>query len=197
MSIRIGIFASGSGTNAENIIRYFQGKNSYRVALLVSNKQDAFVIERVRKYNVPSVVFSKTDFEGTCNNVLACLREYRIDFILLAGFLLRIPDSILVAYPNRIVNIHPSLLPKYGGKGMYGDRVHEAVLEAGEKESGITIHYVNGEYDSGDIIFQASCPIELSDTPQTVAAKVHALEYKYYPVVVEDLLQQFLAIAQN
>ena len=144
MSIRIGIFASGSGTNAENIIRYFQGKNSYRVALLVSNKQDAFVIERVRKYNVPSVVFSKADFEGTCNNVLACLREYRIDFILLAGFLLRIPDSILVAYPNRIVNIHPSLLPKYGGKGMYGDRVHEAVLEAGEKESGITIHYVNG-----------------------------------------------------
>ena len=193
MRIKIGIFASGSGTNAENIIRHFQEKSSYRVALLVSNRPDAFVLERVRKYNVPSVVFPKADFEGSCEKVLACLKEHGIDFVLLAGFLLRVPESLLSAYPNRIVNIHPSLLPKYGGKGMYGERVHEAVVEAGEKESGITIHYVNGEYDSGDIIFQASCPVDASDTPQSVAAKVHALEYKYYPAVVEDLLQQLLS----
>lgn len=190
MNAKIAIFASGSGTNAENIIRHFQGKSSYQVVLIVSNRQDAFVLERVRKYNVPSVVFPKADFAGSCGNVLACLKGHSVDFILLAGFLLRVPDSLLAAYPNRIVNIHPSLLPKYGGKGMYGERVHEAVVRAGEKESGITIHYVNGEYDSGDIIFQASCPVEPSDTPQLVAAKVHALEYKYYPAVVEDLLQQ-------
>lgn len=188
MRIKIGIFASGSGTNAENIIRYFEKKPSYQVALIVSNKPDAYVLERARKYNIPSVVCSKADFMDT-DKVMALLREREIDFIVLAGFLLRVPDNLLEAYPNRIVNIHPALLPKHGGKGMYGDKVHEAVVAAKEPESGITIHYINERYDEGDIIFQASCPVLPEDTPDEVAAKVHALEYKYYPTVIEEVLQ--------
>lgn len=185
--MKIAIFASGSGTNAENIIQYFSEKISFQVVLIVSNKQDAYVLERARKYNIPSVVFSKNDFVKG-DDVLSILREYEIDFIVLAGFLLRVPENLLEAYPDRIINIHPALLPKYGGKGMYGDRVHEAVVAAGEHESGITIHYVNGNYDEGNIIFQASCKVLPSDTPQDVAKKVHALEYKYYPTVIEDVV---------
>ncbi len=191
MRIKIAIFASGSGTNAENIIQYFSGKTSFEVALVVSNKQDAYVLERARKYEVPSVVFSKSDFLET-DKVLEVLHKYEIDFIVLAGFLLRIPENLLRAYPQRIVNIHPALLPKYGGKGMYGDRVHEAVVAAGESESGITIHYINENYDEGSIIFQSSCKVLPSDTPHDVAVKVHALEYKYYPVVIEDVLSNRL-----
>lgn len=187
MRMKIAIFASGSGTNAENIIQYFSEKISFQVVLIVSNKQDAYVLERARKYNIPSVVFSKNDFVKG-DDVLSILREYEIDFIVLAGFLLRVPENLLEAYPDRIINIHPALLPKYGGKGMYGDRVHEAVVAAGEHESGITIHYVNGNYDEGNIIFQASCKVLPSDTPQDVAKKVHALEYKYYPTVIEDVV---------
>lgn len=189
MRIKIGIFASGSGTNAENIIRYFEKKTSYQVSLIISNKEDAYVLERVRKYNIPSVVCSKMDFMDT-DKVLALLRERDIDFIVLAGFLLRVPENLLRAYPNRIINIHPALLPKYGGKGMYGNKVHEAVVAAGESESGITIHYINGHYDEGDIIFQVSCRVLPEDTPDEVAGKVHALEYKYYPAVIEDVLQR-------
>lgn len=187
MRIKIGIFASGSGTNAENIIRYFSEKPSFQVTLIVSNKEDAYVLERARKFDIPAIVCSKMDFLST-NKVVDILRGYKIDFIILAGFLLRIPENIIHIYPNRIVNIHPALLPKYGGKGMYGDHVHEAVVKAGEHESGITIHYINERYDEGNIVFQAACPVLPTDSPEDVAKKVHALEYEHFPRVIERVL---------
>ena len=187
MKKNIAIFASGSGSNAENIIRYFQKSDSATVSLVLSNKSDAYVLERAHRLGVPSNVFPKEDWIAG-DEILAILQEYRIDFIVLAGFLVRVPDLLLHAYPGKIINIHPALLPKFGGKGMYGDKVHEAVVAAGEKESGITIHYINEHYDEGAIIFQASCPVLPSDTPDEVAAKVHALEYAHYPHVIESLL---------
>lgn len=187
MKKNIAIFASGSGSNAENIIRYFQKSGSAQVSLVLSNKSDAYVLERAHRLGVPCNVFPKEDWIAG-DEILAVLQEARIDFIVLAGFLFRVPDLLLHAYPYKIINIHPALLPKYGGKGMYGDRVHQAVVAAGEKESGITIHYINEHYDEGAIIFQASCPVLPSDTPDEVAAKVHALEYAHYPHVIESLL---------
>lgn len=187
MSINIAIFASGSGTNAENIIKFFNKKVSVNIALVLSNKRDAYVLERAKKYNLPSHVFTKQDLIDT-DNVLSILQQYKIDFIVLAGFLLPIPENILDKYHNLIINIHPALLPKYGGKSMYGDYIHKAVVEAGEKESGITIHYINEKYDEGNIIFQATCKISPDDSPEDVASKVHKLEYKYYPRVIEDVL---------
>lgn len=185
--MKIAIFASGSGTNAENIIRYFTEKPQIQIALVLTNKPDAYVLERAHKQNVPTCICTKSDFLQD-GKVLSVLRKYEIDFIVLAGFLLKVPDELIHEFPSRIVNIHPALLPKYGGKGMYGDKVHEAVVAAGETESGITIHYINEHYDEGNIIFQASCQVSPKDTPQEVASKVHALEYKYYPIVIEDLL---------
>ena len=187
MKKNIAIFASGSGSNAENIIRYFQKSDSVEVSLVLSNKSDAYVLERAHRLKVPCNVFTKEDWIAG-DEILAVLQEYRIDFIVLAGFLVRVPDLLLHAYPDKIINIHPALLPKFGGKGMYGDRVHQAVVAAGEKESGITIHYINEHYDEGAIIFQASCPVLPSDTPEEVASKVHALEYAHYPHVIESLL---------
>lgn len=187
MKKNIAIFASGSGSNAENIIRYFQKSGSAQVSLVLSNKSDAYVLERAHRLGVPCNVFPKEDWIAG-DEILAVLQEARIDFIVLAGFLFRVPDLLLHAYPYKIINIHPALLPKYGGKGMYGDRVHQAVVAAGEKESGITIHYINEHYDEGAIIFQASCPVLPSDTPEEVASKVHALEYAHYPHVIESLL---------
>jgi formyltetrahydrofolate-dependent phosphoribosylglycinamide formyltransferase len=184
---KVAIFASGSGTNAENISRYFYGNQQIEVSLLVSNNPKADVHERMSRLGIPSVTFSRQAFaEG--RPVLEKLREYAVDWIVLAGFMNLIPTEILDAYPNRIVNIHPALLPKYGGKGMYGRHVHEAVVAAGEKESGITIHYVNERYDEGPVIFQVSCPVSPEDTPDDVAAKVHALEYEHYPRVIASLL---------
>ena len=183
----LAIFASGSGTNAENLIRYFNQKECGRVVLVVSNKADAPVLERASRLGVPTVVCTRTELAET-DHIPTLLHERKVDFVVLAGFLLRIPDNLLQAYPGRIVNIHPALLPKFGGKGMYGDKVHEAVVAAGETTTGITIHAVDAHYDEGDVLFQASCPVLPSDTPQEVAQKVHALEYKYYPVVVEQLL---------
>lgn len=183
----IAIFASGSGTNAENIIRYFANSENVKVALVLSNNRNVGVHGRVNKLGVPSFVFSRDEFtEGT--PILEKLAEYEICFIVLAGFMNKISDVILQAFPGKIVNIHPALLPKYGGKGMYGMHVHEAVVKAGEKESGITIHYINERYDEGPVIFQASCPVSPSDSPEEVARKVHALEYAYYPEVIEKLL---------
>lgn len=187
MRKNIAIFASGSGTNAENIIRYFGETDTARVRLVLSNKKDAFVLERAHALGVPCEVFFKPQWESP-EEILAVLRRYEINFIVLAGFLLRVPDLILHAYPRKIINIHPSLLPKFGGKGMYGDRVHEAVVAAGEKETGITIHYINEHYDEGDVIFQATCPVLPEDAPADVAKKVHALEYKYFPSVIERLI---------
>ena len=187
MGKNIAIFASGSGTNAENLIRYFQENDSVRVSLVLSNKVDAFVLERACRLGVPSGVFSKEEWNSG-EGILGLLREYEIDFIVLAGFLLRIPESLLHAYPDKIINIHPALLPKFGGKGMYGNKVHEAVIAAGEKESGITIHYINEHYDEGNILFQAKCPVLSTDSAEEVANKVHALEYQYFPVIVERVL---------
>ena len=187
MKKNIAIFASGSGSNAENIIRYFRKSEAVGVSLVLSNKSDAYVLERAHRLKVPSNVFPKEDWMAG-DEILAVLQEYRIDFIVLAGFLLRVPDLLLHAYPNKIINIHPALLPKYGGKGMYGERVHQAVVAAGEKESGITIHYINERYDEGSVIFQAVCPVLPEDSPDDVARKVHALEYEHFPVVIERVL---------
>ncbi len=185
--IRIAIFASGSGSNAENIAVYFRNREDIGVSVIVSNKRDAYVHERARKLGIPSYTFSKAEFdEGSA--VLDTLHEYKTDFIVLAGFLLKVSQPLLDAYPGRIVNIHPALLPKYGGKGMYGDRVHREVLAAGETKSGITIHYVNERYDEGDIIFQTTCDLQPGDTPEEVAGKVHALEYTHFPRVIEAVV---------
>ncbi|GGK12435.1 phosphoribosylglycinamide formyltransferase [Parabacteroides faecis] len=184
----VAIFASGSGTNAENIARYFSKSETVKVAVVLSNNKNVGVHARVNKLGIPSFVFSRDEFvEGT--PVLAKLAEYQVDLIVLAGFMNKISDALLGAYPGKIINIHPALLPKHGGKGMYGMHVHEAVVAAGEKESGITIHYINENYDEGDVIFQAECEVLPTDTPDEVATKVHALEYAHYPHVIEDLLK--------
>ena len=187
MSRNIAIFASGNGTNAENIIKYFSGNKDIKVKIVMANKTDAFVLERAHRLGIPTLYINREQW-ADATHILTLLHEQQIDFIVLAGFLARIPDALLHAYPNRIVNIHPSLLPKFGGKGMYGNKVHEAVVTAGETESGITIHYLNEHYDEGQIIAQYRCPVMPDDTPQDVATRVHALEYEYYPKVIEQLL---------
>jgi phosphoribosylglycinamide formyltransferase-1 len=183
----IAIFASGSGSNAQNISAYFLNNDQVKIALILTNSKNAFVIERAKKLNIPVVVFNRNDFYLT-DNVLNKLVSFQIDLIVLAGFLWLIPDNLLKNYPNKIINIHPALLPKYGGKGMFGMRVHEAVKEAKETESGITIHYVNEVYDDGEIIFQSKVQIEESDKPEDIAEKIHMLEYEYFPQVIEKLL---------
>jgi phosphoribosylglycinamide formyltransferase-1 len=185
----IAIFASGSGTNAENIIRYFSNSKSAQVSLILSNRREAYVLKRAATLNVRSVFFDRKDLYEK-EKVSRYLAMYKIDFIVLAGFLWLIPENILNSYQKRIINIHPALLPKHGGKGMYGENVHEAVIAKHEKESGITIHYVNKHYDKGNIIFQARCPVNPEDTPETLAARVHALEYKHFPVVIEELVSR-------
>ena len=184
--IKIVIFASGSGTNAENIIRYFQATKSASVEAVFTNKADAQVIQRAEKYQVPSQVFTKNDLET--GKVLQEINAIQPDLIVLAGFLLKFPESIVAEYPDKIINIHPALLPKYGGKGMYGMHVHRAVVENKESKTGITIHYVNENYDEGNIIFQKEVTVLNSDTPEVVAAKIHELEQDHFPVVIEKLL---------
>lgn len=186
MPINIAIFASGSGSNAQNIIQYFEQSNHFVFPLIVTNKADAYVHQRAKALNIKSVYFSKDEFT-TGENILKLLCEYGIDAIILAGFLLKVPDSLINAYPDRIINIHPALLPKFGGKGMYGDNVHRAVRDSGDTESGITIHYVNRNYDEGNIIFQAKCSVEPSDSYEDIARKVHELEYVHFPKVIEQL----------
>lgn len=182
----IAIFASGSGSNAENIIRYFKNSDKFLFPIIISNKLDAFVHERAKKLGIPSVTFSREDFNQP-EKILKLLDFYNIDFIVLAGFLLKISPDIIRAFPNKIINIHPALLPKYGGKGMYGHHVHEAVKLSGEKESGITIHFVNENYDEGNIISQVKCTIDENDSPDDIATKVHALEYEFFPKVIEEI----------
>jgi phosphoribosylglycinamide formyltransferase-1 len=183
----IAIFASGSGTNAQRLIEYFSPIIDTNISVLLTNRKNAGVVERVKNLNVPIRIFDREEFYYS-DNIAGFLQDERIEWIVLAGFLWLIPSNLLKIFPNRIVNIHPALLPKYGGKGMYGMNVHRAVIDAREKESGITIHYVNEEYDKGHIIFQAACPVDASDTPDTLAAKIHELEYKYFPVVMENLI---------
>jgi len=184
---RIAIFASGSGTNAENIIRYFQERNNASVVQVLTNNQHAKVLERAKTHKISAFSFNRTALYRS-DNVLNLLQSAQIDLIVLAGFLWKFPEHILAAFPNKVLNIHPALLPKYGGKGMYGSHVHTAVVANKEKESGITIHFVNENYDEGAIIFQATTNLTETDTPESVAKKIHQLEYKHFPEVIEHVL---------
>jgi phosphoribosylglycinamide formyltransferase 1 len=181
---KIAVFASGSGTNCENLIRYFQDSEKIEVAVVITNNPFAGVIERASNLDTDCFInlFKTTDDFQTLDDILD---EYNIDWIVLAGFLKLVPRNLIIRYRQRMINIHPALLPAYGGKGMYGMKVHEAVIAAGEKQSGITIHYVNEHYDEGAIIEQYKCLINSGDTPQQLAEKVHKLEYKYFPVIIE------------
>ena len=184
---KIVVFASGSGTNAENIIQYFSKNGVGSVAAVFTNKANAGVIERAKKYNVPVEIFSKEDLiEG---KVLQKLNDIAVDWIILAGFLLKFPENIVKVYPNRIINIHPALLPKYGGKGMYGMHIHKAIVDNKELETGITIHYVNENYDEGAIIFQKNVVLSGKETAEDVAAKIHLLEQEHFPKVIRSLLE--------
>lgn len=187
--IKIAIFASGSGSNAENIFQYFKNHPSIQVSCLLSNKQDAFVLERAKKWQIPIYTFSKADLYEN-GRVAEILEKEQIDSIVLAGFLWLIPSWMIEMYPQKIINIHPALLPQYGGKGMYGMKVHQAVWENKEAFTGITIHYANAVYDEGEVIFQAKVALSSEDKPETIAEKVHQLEYKYFPKVVEQVLTQ-------
>ncbi len=184
---RIVIFASGSGTNAENLIRFFHNRDNVSVIQVLTNNPRAKVLDRCKNLNISALCFNRVAFSKT-NDVLNLLKVSKPDLIVLAGFLWKIPKSIILEFQSKIINIHPALLPKYGGKGMYGMRVHEAVVNNKETETGITIHYVNENYDEGAIIFQEKCEVLQSDTPQNVAEKIHELEMEYFPKVVESLL---------
>ncbi len=183
---RLAILASGSGSNAEKIMEYFQHSDQAQVALVASNKVDAVVLERAGKFGVPTFTFTRKEMEAGL--LTQKLVEEGIDWVVLAGFLLKIPDELTRTFSDRMVNIHPALLPKYGGKGMYGMFVHEAVKASGDTETGITIHLVNEHYDEGKIVFQATTPVSPEDSPKDIAQKVHALEHRYFPEVIGGLL---------
>jgi phosphoribosylglycinamide formyltransferase-1 len=186
---RMVVFASGSGTNAENIIKYFQKTNLAEVTLVLSNKSAAKVLDRAEKLSVPSESFTKSEFIDS-DKITTILRKESPDLIVLAGFLLKFPEFILKEYPNKVINIHPALLPKYGGKGMYGMFVHESVVKNKESETGITIHYVNENYDEGAVIFQERFQLSKNDTAASVASKIHELEYEFFPKVIEEILKK-------
>lgn len=186
---KIAVLASGSGSNAEKIAEYFKENEDIEVVLIISNKADAYVHERAKRLNIPSFTFTKSEFdEGTA--VIELLKQHQVDVVVLAGFLLKVSQPLIDSYPNRIVNIHPALLPKFGGKGMYGNRVHESVIASGETESGITIHYINEHYDEGAIIFQAKCKVLPEDTPDDLAKRIHILEHKHFPIIIEELCKK-------
>jgi len=182
----IVIFASGSGTNAENIIKYFKKSTIATVVRVLTNNQHAKVLERAKSLNIKSLYFNKKAFSE--DDTILNLLKKEADYIILAGFLWRLPAKIVEAFPNRIINIHPALLPKYGGKGMYGMHIHKAIIENNEKESGISIHYVNENYDEGAVIFQEKVSVEPNDTPEMLAIKVHELEYAHFPRVIEQVI---------
>ncbi|WP_422349449.1 phosphoribosylglycinamide formyltransferase [Flagellimonas sp.] len=186
---QIVILASGSGSNAEKIITHFREQQTAKVSAVFTNKSTAQVLDRCKRLKVPAYSFNRESFVGT-DQLLGMIQSLEPDLIVLAGFLWKIPESFIQAFPNQIINIHPALLPKYGGKGMYGSKVHEAVKENGETETGITIHYVNEHYDEGAVIFQAKTKLTPEDTPDTIAQKVHELEYEHFPKVIEKLLTQ-------
>lgn len=191
--INLAVFASGGGTNCENIIRYFKGSDKVHVALVVANKAGIPALEKAERLSVPTRVLSKADLNRE-DVVLPLMKEYSIDFIVLAGFLLVIPDFLIREYDRRIINLHPALLPKFGGMGMYGHRVHEAVKAAGETETGMTVHWVSGKVDGGEIIAQFRTPISPDDTPDDIAAKEHVLEMEHFPQVIEALADNTLII---
>ena len=181
---RIAVFASGEGSNAENVAAYFAAGDKARVVLILSNRPGAAVLERARALGIESAVFDRDTFYNS-DRIPELLAERGVDYVVLAGFLWLVPDNLLRAYRGRIVNVHPSLLPRHGGKGMYGDRVHRAVVEAGDRETGITVHRVDAVYDGGDVLARYSVAVEADDTPEDVARKVHELEYRYFPVEIE------------
>ena len=183
----VAIFVSGSGTNCENIIRYFKDSEKVKIRLVVSNKADAYALVRAQNLNIPTTVMTKNDFNDQ-EKVMALMKEYEVDFIVLAGFLLMVPDFLIKTYERRMINIHPALLPKYGGKGMYGHHVHEAVKAAGEKETGMTVHYVSDVCDGGEIIAQFRTPLSPEDTPDDIAHKEHLLEMEHFPKVIEQII---------
>ncbi|MBF1485418.1 phosphoribosylglycinamide formyltransferase [Prevotella pallens] len=187
--VNIAIFVSGSGSNCENIIQYFQNNKQANIALVVSNRSDAYALVRAQRLNVPTKVLPKADFNNQ-EMVMKLMADYRIDFIVLAGFLLMIPDWLISAYQHRMINLHPALLPKFGGIGMYGHYVHEAVRKANETETGMTVHWVSSVCDGGEIIAQFRTPITPDDTPDDIAAKEHVLEMKHFPQVIEAILKQ-------
>lgn len=183
----IAIFASGNGTNAQALMDYFSTHSSARIALLVSNKSQAYALKRAQMQNIPTALISRTTPTG---DLITTLHAHNVRWIILAGYLALIPSELITIFSRHIINLHPALLPKYGGKGMYGDHVHKAVLAAGETRSGITIHYVNEQYDSGAIIFQASSPVLTEDTPDTLAARIHLLEHRYLPLITDLLISR-------
>lgn len=186
---RIAIFASGSGSNAQKIMEHFKYHDEAEVALVLSNHAEAFVLQRADNFEVPTHVFDRQEFYES-NEIVRLLNRLKIDLVVLAGFLWLVPDNLLKAYPNQIINIHPSLLPKYGGKGMYGDRVHRAVLENKDEESGISIHFVNENFDEGELIYQGRFKIEPDDTLEIIKFKGQQLEHLHYPKVIENLLRK-------
>jgi phosphoribosylglycinamide formyltransferase-1 len=183
---KILLFASGAGSNVENIIQYFKNNPDVKIAGVFSNNSNAIVLDKAKNHNVPTLIFNREQL--TDGFVFDKIAELKPDLIVLAGFLWKMPEEIVKAYPNKIINIHPALLPKYGGKGMYGIKVHQMVLENKEKETGITIHYVNEHYDEGEFIFQQKVAIEDCKTPEEVADKIHELEHKYFPIIIEKIL---------
>ncbi len=185
----VAIFVSGNGTNCENIIRHFSDSDEVNIALVLSNRADAYALVRAERHNVPTAVMPKADLNDEAK-LMALMGEYDIDFIVLAGFLLMIPDFLIKAYEHRMINLHPALLPKFGGKGMYGHHVHEAVKAAGETETGMTVHWVSSECDGGEIIAQFSTPLTPDDTPDDIAAKEHVLEQEHFPTVIEETIRK-------
>lgn len=186
--INAAIFASGEGTNAENIMTHFAGDPRIRIKMVVTNRDDAGVVARAEKHKKIVQIISRDALNNYTEQIIEFLRTEKIDLIILAGFLLQIPEAIVNAFPNRIINIHPALLPKHGGKGMYGMNVHRAVIANKDKESGITVHYVNNEYDKGEIILQVACDVTADDTPETLAQKVRRLEHDHFPKAIEKFL---------
>ena len=185
--IRLAVFVSGGGTNLENIINYFSADEQVEVSMVVSNKADAYALQRAKNHGITNVVINRKQFAEDEATVMAAVKD--CDFIILAGFLVKVPDYLIDAYPKRIINIHPALLPKYGGKGMYGHHIHEAVKAAGEKETGITIHFVNNELDAGEHIAQFKVTLSDEDTADTIAAKIHELEQAHFPKVIESVIK--------
>ncbi|MBP3219713.1 MAG: phosphoribosylglycinamide formyltransferase [Prevotella sp.] len=183
----VAIFVSGSGTNCENIIRYFKDSEEVKISLVLSNKADAYALVRAKNLNVPTAIMNKNDFNDR-EKMMTLMKEYEIEFIVLAGFLLIVPDFLIEAYDRRMINIHPALLPKYGGKGMWGHHVHEAIKAAGETETGMTVHWVSDVCDGGEIIAQFSTPLSPDDTPDDIAHKEHLLEMEHFPRVIEEII---------
>jgi phosphoribosylglycinamide formyltransferase-1 len=185
----IAIFASGTGSNAKKIIEFFEHNDKINVCLVVSNRKTAPVLEMAKSFGIDTLVIDRSYFYEK-EDILIFFNRYLVDFVVLAGFLWLVPKYLVEAFPGRMVNIHPALLPKYGGKGMYGMKVHQAVKEAGEKETGITIHYVNEKYDDGDVVFQASCKVTLDDTPESIQKKVQKLEHRFFPKIIDRLVNE-------